>query len=214
MVEDRNYAILPELVVFDLDECLWTPEMYSLSDVPDKSSKIIGHLPNGAGEGVVGVRSGCEIIRIFPDALVILQEFYQGKYGNVRIAAASSADTPKAVKIGRASMSLLEIFPGVSMRTVFAKGWEDNFEGNLQIGRSPPLSADKGSSHFPIIRRETSVQYDKMVFFDDCNWGDNCTRVATKCPGVITQKTPNGLRRHEWHACLAKYEAAQLSKQL
>ena len=185
-----SYSLLPELVVFDLDECLWSPEMYSLSDIPDEKCKVMGPLPNGVGEGVIGVRSGREVVRLFPDAIIVLQDIYNGKYGEVRIAAASSADTPHAVKIGRKSMSLLEILPGVTMREAFAKGWDANFEGNVQIGRSPPLSSDKGSSHFPIIKRETGVGYDRMVFFDDCNWGDNCARVASKCPGVVTQKTP------------------------
>jgi magnesium-dependent phosphatase 1 len=206
MSGDRNYAVMPELAVFDLDECLWSPEMYTLSDIPNESCKILGPLPNNVGEGVIGVRSGREVVKIFPDALVILQDIYLGKYPSLRIAAASSADTPHAVKIGRASMSLLEILPGVTMRQVFAKGWDTNFDGNVQIGRSPPLSSDKGSSHFPIIQRETGIPYTKMIFFDDCNWGDNCARVASKCPGVVTQKTPDGLHRHEWHACLDSYE--------
>jgi len=34
----------------------------------------------------------------------------------MKIAAASSADTPKAVKIGKTAMGLLEILPGVTMR--------------------------------------------------------------------------------------------------
>lgn len=199
------YSVLPELVVFDLDMCLWSPEMYTLDQIPDKGDVIMGKL-NEKDTGVRAVKSGYEEIKLFPAALSILQDFYRGSYGpNMRIAAASSADTPRAVAIGRAAMELLEIFPGVTMRKVFAKGWEDGFEGNLQIGRTPPLSSDKAATHFPILQRETGISYDKMIFFDDCLWGDHCTNVAKKCPGVVTQSTPRGLTEREWKLALTAY---------
>lgn len=34
--------VFPELVVFDLDQCLWSPEMYTLHELPSK--KIYGRL--------------------------------------------------------------------------------------------------------------------------------------------------------------------------
>jgi hypothetical protein len=45
------------------------------------------------------------------------------------------------VEIGKKSMSLLEVAPGITMRDVFAKDWPEGFSGNLQIGRLPPLSS-------------------------------------------------------------------------
>ena len=80
---------------------------------------------------------------------------------------------------------MLEVFPDVTVRQVFAKGWPEGFEGNLQIGRTPPLSSDKAQTHFPILKAETKIEYDKMIFFDDCNWGDHCANVAKYCPGII-----------------------------
>ena len=157
----QNNLLLPELVVFDLDMCLWSPEMYTLDEIPTQKDIVIGNLYRDSVdpqlvEGVVGVKSGHEVISLFPAAILILRRFYMGYYGDkFRIAAASSADTPLAVSIGRAAMALLEVLPGVSVRDVFAKGWPKNFEGNLQIGRQPPLSANKAQSHFPILRSET-----------------------------------------------------------
>jgi magnesium-dependent phosphatase 1 len=195
---------LPELVVFDLDMCLWSPEMYTLDHIPTASDKVIGRL-GSSGEGTIAVCSGYEKIRLFPAALKILQDVHVGKYGNMRIAAASSADTPLAASIGRAAMSLLEVVPGVTVREVFARGWPDGFGGNLQIGRTPPLSADKAATHFPLLRAETGISYDKMLFFDDCNWGDHCANVERLCPGVVTQRTPRGLQEREWQLALAAY---------
>jgi len=161
--------VYPGLVVFDLDMCVWSPEMYTLDAVPTPKDAHRGQL-NGKGEGVVAVSSGYEDIRLFPAALKVLQDFYTGDVypASMRIAAASSADTPRAVAIGRAAMGILEILPGVTMRQCFAKGWPAGFEGNLQIGRSPPLSSDKAATHFPILQRETGVPYNKVRVFPLC----------------------------------------------
>lgn len=199
---------LPALVVFDLDDCLWSPEMYTLNHIPTSSNVITGSLGE-SGEGVIAVKSGREEIRLFPDALLVLQKIYFGEYPNVRIAAASSADTPQAVRIGRASMCLLEVVPGVSMRDVFDRGWPDNFEDHLQIGRSAPLSSNKSATHFPILRRATNIPYDQMIFFDDCNWSDHVAMVTRECKGVVAQRTPNGLQLSEWERALAMFSAAQ-----
>jgi len=203
LVNLSEIKVLPQLVVFDLDQCLWHPEMYTLDELP--SNPVIGKLGMYEGDGVISVRSGYEQIQLFPDALKILQEFYLGIYPNMRIAAASSADTPRAVQIGRAAMNMLEILPHVTMRQVFAKDWPDGFQGNLQIGRTPPLSSDKSATHFPILKKETGIDYSSMVFFDDCLWGDHCTNVQRNCPGVVTQKTPRGLQTTEWRLALRAY---------
>jgi magnesium-dependent phosphatase 1 len=200
---------LPELAVFDLDDCLWSPEMYTLNDVPTANDCITGSL-GVSGEGIIAVRSGHHEIRLFPDALLVLQKIYLGEYPKMRIAAASSADTPLAVRIGRTSMCLLEILPGVTMREVFDQGWPDGFEAHLQIGRSTPLTSNKSETHFPILRRETNIPYHKMIFFDDCNWSDHVAMVSRACPGVIAQRTPRGLQEAEWQQALSMFANAQL----
>jgi hypothetical protein len=85
----------PSLVVFDLDMCLWSPEMYTLDHQPTSKDVILGELSKGV-QGVVAVTSGHDKIRVFPDALKVLQEFEAGAmYPNTRLAIASSADTPQ-----------------------------------------------------------------------------------------------------------------------
>lgn len=180
--------------------------MYELREVPTHASTVRGTL-NGDEQGVTGVRSGDHLIRLFPASLAILRLFYLDAFPGMRIAAASSADTPHAVRIGRAAMGLLEVLPGVTLRQVFAKGWPEGFGGNLQIGRSPPLSSDKAETHFPLLRGETGVSYMDMLFFDDCNWGDHCANVERECPGVTVQRTPRGLQLAEWEAGLASFRA-------
>eukprot|EP00040_Diaphanoeca_grandis_P032193 m.194651 g.194651 ORF g.194651 m.194651 type:complete len:205 (-) comp32538_c0_seq1:170-784(-) len=189
----------PQLVVFDLDMCLWEPEMFTLDDIPqnDNRHRIMGALPGGA-EGVVGVRSGGSVIKVFAGALQALSDIHNNKYNGMRCACASSADTPHAVAIGTAALSILEVAPGVTVRQVLSTGWEPGFDGNIQIGRTPPLSSNKAKTHFPLLKAATGIAYDQMLFFDDCNWGDHCATVARECKGVVTVRTPNGMTTSEW----------------
>lgn len=200
MKEAETLKAIPKLIVFDLDQCLWLPEMYTLDELP---TTVVRGTLGSHGEGAIAAVSGRERIRLFPDVVQILQEIYLDKYPGLRIAAASSADTPQAVRIGKAAMALLEILPGVTMKAAFAKGWPEGFEGNVQIGRTPPLSSDKAKTHFPILKKLTNIDYKDMVFFDDCNWGDHCGNVERECKGVIAERTPEG--QDEWNRALERY---------
>ena len=199
----------PHLIVFDLDACFWNQEMYQLYDICDSKDNIVDE-KTGI---VIGAVSGRTVIRMHEGSRKALTEYYEGKYPGARLATASSADTPLAVKIGQSALRNLEIAPGVSAASVFAIGWEKEFDGNMQIGRTPPLSANKAHTHFPILRKFTNVEYHKMLFFDDCIWGDHCAAVESQCVepkavlGPAIQRTPRGLGVKEWETALAKYKA-------
>ena len=65
--------------------------------------------------GVIGVRSGRQVIKLFPGALRVLQAIHAGKYpGPMRLAIAASAGTAKTIAIAHAAMAMLEIEPGAS----------------------------------------------------------------------------------------------------
>ena len=133
---DRLGIDYPELVVFDLDACFWDQEMYEMPALPSKT--VTGPL-NDAGEGVTGAYSGRNKISMHPGSLVALQEHAAGeKYPGMKVCFASSADTPFAEKIGRATLKLLEVVPGLTVWDLVLKDW--NGEDVNQIGRQPPLS--------------------------------------------------------------------------
>ena len=154
----------PELVVFDLDACFWDQEMYTLSHVPDASHIVEGDL-GGRGKGVVGVMSGRHRISLHKGSLKALQSHYDNKYPNMKACFASSADTPLAERIGRATLKLLEVVPGTTVWDLVVERDWNGVDVN-QIGRQPPLSANKSATHFPILRELTRVRYDRMLFFD------------------------------------------------
>jgi magnesium-dependent phosphatase 1 len=204
-----NMVVYPVLTVFDLDACFWDQEMYEMSAIPGPNDKVIGDL-NGRGQGVIGVMSGRNQISLHEGSLLALQNHVDGKYGDMKVAFASSADTPFAEKVGRASLKMLEVVPGMTVwDLVVGRDWHGRDVN--QIGRQPPLSSNKAQSHFPFLKRETGIRYDRMLFFDDCNWGDHCGMVASQCKepdtnlGPAIVRTPNGLQIQDWEKGLEVY---------
>lgn len=57
---------------------------------------------------------------------------------------------------------------------------------------------DNKGTHFKSLHKASGIAYKDMLFFDDCNWGDNCRDVEWACPGVVTTKTPSGLTPQKW----------------
>jgi hypothetical protein len=113
--------------------------------------------------------------------------------------------------LNRAALRLLEVVPGVTVWDVLMAGHGGNDPN--QIGRTPPLSADKAQSHFPRLQRATAVPYHHMLFFDDCTWSDNCGNVEQHCVdpqcgmGPVCIRTPDGLTEDKWLEGLAAYAA-------
>ena len=88
---------------------------------------------------MIGVYSGRNLISLHPGSLIAMQEHADNKlYPGMKVCFASSADTPFAEKVGRASLKILEVLPGVTVWDIIMRDW-DNQDVN-QIGRQPPLS--------------------------------------------------------------------------
>ena len=134
---DRCGIDYPALVVFDLDACFWDQEMYEMPALPSKT--VTGPLGDSGETGVTGAYSGRHKISMHPGSMVALREKLAGdKYPGMKVCFASSADTPFAEKIGRATLKLLEVTPGTNVWDLVLNDW-DGTDVN-QIGRQPPLS--------------------------------------------------------------------------
>ena len=106
-------------------------------------------------------------------------------------------------------MALLEVLPGLTVWDLIVTRDFDGRDIN-QIGRQPPLSPNKAATHFPRLREATGIGFDRMLFFDDCNWSNHCAAVATGCKeanghGVVTVRTPLGLGEKEWRQGINAY---------
>lgn len=109
--------------------------MYEMPDLPDRTA--MGDL-NGKGDGITGAYSGPFKISMHHGSMVALQEHAANKYPGMRVCFASSADTPFAEEIGRATLKMLEVVPGMTVWDLVMRDWK-NRDVN-QIGRQPPLS--------------------------------------------------------------------------
>lgn len=197
---------VPTLTVFDLDACLWDKEMFEMPAVPEDPADAVKGDLNGRGEGTVGVRSGPHRISLHRGALQALQEHADGKHPGMRIACASSADTPFAEQIGRKTLTMLEVLPGVTVWDLLMRDW-DGRDVN-QIGRQPPLSSNKAETHFPRLREATGVPFDEMLFFDDCNW------VRRRRPRPRAAAPSNRPRRCSWREPGARTAELQPSRRV
>eukprot|EP00549_Striatella_unipunctata_P021841 CAMPEP_0118724814 /NCGR_PEP_ID=MMETSP0800-20121206/32800_1 /TAXON_ID=210618 ORGANISM="Striatella unipunctata, Strain CCMP2910" /NCGR_SAMPLE_ID=MMETSP0800 /ASSEMBLY_ACC=CAM_ASM_000638 /LENGTH=165 /DNA_ID=CAMNT_0006633457 /DNA_START=145 /DNA_END=643 /DNA_ORIENTATION=+ len=157
------------MIVFDLDDCLWSPEMYTLFATPSVPTE--GYLD--------------------PEEELALDPVYKER--RVILAAASSSEEPS---YSRACLGGIEVLPGLTLRDMIQYD---------QIGRTGKLTSRK-TTHFTLLHEESGVPYNEMLFFDDCNWGDHCADV-TRSVGVVSQRTPHGMRLSEFHTGLTKYDA-------
>ena len=212
IISTQLEMILPSLIVFDLDDCLWTPEMHELSGLP--TIPIEGPLdPNNiemsplgtigmkvgrgrSGGGWGGYSSEEEIVELYPEARLVLRELATNpKYKDVQIAVASTSLEPS---YSQACLDGIEILDGVTMRDMISYA---------QVGRTGQLTSRK-TSHFQLIHEESKCKYEDMLFFDDCNWGDHVGDLFNKY-GVIGIRTPEGLKWEDFHRGLEKYHSVK-----
>lgn len=179
----RASSSVPSLVVFDLDACLWLPEMYQLACAPSAWDAAAG-----------GVRAGREVVRLFPGALHALAQLAsEPRFAATRIALASSTSKPDYARAVLAAYQLSDCRGGTFGERV---SWAELY----------PIS-HKGA-HFRNLQKASGIPFADMLFFDDCTWSDNCGEVSSSCPGVVGMATPDGMTVEAWEAGLSAFEAA------
>merc|ERR1740121_633931 len=121
-------ARVPRLIVFDLDACLWSPEMFELNSAPRAYDKEAG-----------GVRAGHDVVRLFPGAAAVLRALQtDARFAHTEIAVASSTTEP-----AYANTCLDQLVIGADDATV----------GSLVQYREI-YPSNKGRAHFPALRKE------------------------------------------------------------
>ena len=169
-----NKQTLPTLIVFDLDDCLWTPEMHELSGLP--SIPVEGPLdPNNIESsplGTIGMKvpsrrrgrgggfdwggynnDSEEVVELYPGARQALRELATNSvYKDVQVAVASTSLEPS---YSRACLEGIEILEGTTMKDMISYA---------QIGRTGQLTSRK-TSHFRLIQEESGIPFEEMLFF-------------------------------------------------
>ncbi len=201
-----------QLVVFDLDFCVWKPEMYQLRGPPTltnlksiepklprkrkknsiiQSSTILPKRSTTNRKGMIVTDSAGTPITVFDGAAHALSEINQWRKQqdckvkcNVKVAVASCTDEPG---YARKCMEWLIVDDGSTLASCF-----DHIE--IRPG-------DK-SRHFENLQRITGIPYDQMCFFDDYDL--NIKSVSSL--GVKCFHTPQGMTKGIWEEALDSFE--------
>eukprot|EP00980_Cylindrotheca_fusiformis_P016988 scaffold5166_cov152-Cylindrotheca_fusiformis.AAC.1 len=169
----------PKLIAFDLDGCLWKPEMYELSWY-GKGSPF---KPDGKGNMI---SAGGEKVRLLGNVREIFSELYR-RQDEVLVGISSRTDEPSW------SRELLDKFLLDDGKTSMASV----LNGPIEI------SYDNKRDHFRRISRKTGIAVEDMVFFD--NERGNCADVARL--GVTVAYVPNGVTKKLYQSALDAFPA-------
>ena len=165
----------PKLIVFDLDNTLWTPELYKLR-----------RLPNYASAGPPGPIADQDV-RLYAGARAALEELATDEaWAETALACASRTNK------GPWARQLLRDF------TVAGKSLDELLE------YKEIFTGDK-VAHFNNLRQKTEVAFGDMLFFDDARDGKygNCAKVAAM--GVCSAHCPDGITTEVWTNALAEF---------
>jgi magnesium-dependent phosphatase 1 len=137
---------LPRIIVFDLDACCWTPELYQIGrGAPFKYD----------GTKCEATASGGDRVRLLGDVRSIWGELHSSElWRQTDVAIASRCDEPKWA---RELLSKFEVLPGVTMIDVANPELVQIHSGNKK-------------THFAEISKSSGVAYADMLFFDDDPW--------------------------------------------
>lgn len=162
---------IPTLIVFDLDGCLWSPEMYELL----WQGREAGSPFTSLSENEMRSNSGTAV-KLLGDVANVLEELHSNpKWKDTQVGISSRTDEPDWAR------ELLQKFQlpqsQVPLQTVF--------KGPIEI------SYDSKTTHFQRISKSTGVPLEEILFFD--NEFGNCKSVSKQ--GVSVCHCPEGVTR-------------------
>jgi magnesium-dependent phosphatase 1 len=206
-ISENNNAVgrtLPKLVIFDLDGCIWRPEMYELLyfmggyGAPFEPSK---EDPN--------ILLSCkgQPVYLLGDVRVIMRELYRDpQWEGVQVGISSRTNEPNWARellnkfvvmdddlmAGESAVSD-DNSCGSSRSFVLS----DVFNGPIQ------MASDSKLDHFNRIQQQTKIAMEDMIFLD--NELGNCRMVASL--GVTVGYCPGGITKKLWDATLQAFPA-------
>jgi hypothetical protein len=122
-------GVLPALIVFDLDACLWLPEMYELSGRPSTYDAAKG-----------GVKAGGDTVKLFPEAQSVLHRILtDGSFSSIKIAAASSTTEPA---YANTCLAQIPVDPSGAR--------QENLDDLVEFKQSAGFSFELWQSHSPL----------------------------------------------------------------
>ncbi len=174
----------PKAILFDLDGCLWTPEMYEIVYFMGGQGAPFREDPKNKGRLLT---VGNQPVQLLGDVRAVFDEIHrEPKFYGVLIGVSSRTDEPDWAR------ELLEKFKVSDKTSDGPIRLIDVLNGPIEIAK------DSKVEHFRRIHLETGIDYQDMVFFD--NEYGNCEKVASL--GVSVVYCPNGVTNKLWKQCL------------
>ncbi|CAB9517782.1 Magnesium-dependent phosphatase 1 [Seminavis robusta] len=189
---------LPSVIIFDLDGCLWRPEMYELLYFSGGAGAPFTKSPDYDTDGTLLTTKG-EPVRLLGQVRQVMQELYSNpKWKNTQVGISSRTDQPDWAR------ELLQKF------TIETTTTTNNDKGSYfameQVFQKGPIEIQSDSKvrHFERIAAQTGVPMSDILFFD--NERGNCREVAKL--GVVVGYAPDGVTQQIWDASLQAFPDA------
>lgn len=184
---------LPTLVAFDLDDTIWSPEMWLCSGAPfSKCSDGEGHVKVLCKDG--------EQMTYLGDSEAILWALHDeaSSISSIRVAYISRTSYPEW------AYELLGIMPVRDVANGRGETTTMSVVGEEDIHQIYPKNK---TVHFARVHELTGIPYNEMLFFD--NQMDNIESVSPL--GVTSIYTPRGMTWKHWEEGLAKFRNQESS---
>jgi len=172
----------PSIVVFDLDACCWSPDLYLMSGSPpfeyNKKTEVVTNSAN-------------EKITLCPGVAETWNEIMTNpEFQKTSIAIASRCwYYDWAIKL----LNLYEVEPGKKM---------------MDCCKYMEIYDRNKKNHFKSIKAKSGVEFEDMLFFDDMR--DNIN--DAKSLGVVSVLCSDGFSRRKWKEGLMLFEKSKSKK--
>ncbi len=174
---------LPKAIIFDLDGCLWRPEMYELVWFSNGKGSPFRQDPKNPENLLT---RGNEPVYLLGDVREVLSEIYNDeRYKGVKIGISSRTDEPDWAR---------ELLSKFTLKSVDSEkaAIEEVFTGPIEIAK------DSKVEHFKRISNKCNIEMEDILFFD--NELGNCRQVARL--GVTVSYCPDGITFELWNRVL------------
>ena len=175
LAETSALVARPKLIVFDLDQTLWTPELYKL--------RQLANYPSAGPPGPIADQD----VRLYAGARAALEELATDEaWKDTALACASRTNK------GPWARQLLRGF------TVAGKSLDE------LLVYQEIFTGDK-NAHLNNLQQKSEIAFADMLFFDDARDGKygNCAKVAEM--GVCSAHCPDGITTEVWTNALAEF---------
>ena len=190
---DASTTSRPKAIIFDLDGCLWKPEMYELVWFSKGQGAPFSPHPEKPG-ALISVAG--EPIQLLGDVREVMRELLEDpKWKDCCIGISSRTDEPNWARELLQKFTIEELpDPDTDKRPAVI---QDVFDKSPII----EIAKDGKVQHFQRIANTLGISFGDMLFFD--NESGNCREVARL--GVTVAYCPDGVDRRIWDVALEAF---------